>query len=213
MFKSFFIEINSASLLHVMYFFVMLMAVILICAFAFTLYKRKKDKNKAFWKDNIATIISTAIYYVTAEDELTQVIEDNREVLKKPAFRQYLINEIIHTRKDISGASAENLKRFYEMLELNKESREKLTRKKWHIKAKGIQELAIMGQKNYVKQIFRLTNHKNQFVRNEAQCALVNFHGFLGLRFLNIITYPLSEWQQIQLLNKLHGVTPQILSP
>jgi HEAT repeat protein len=189
------------------------MAVLLICTFGFTLYKRKKDKNKASWTDNIATIISTAIYYAAGEDELTQVIADNRELLKKSAFRQYLVSEIIHARKDISGTSAANLKGFYEMLELNKESLVKLTHKKWHIKAKGIQELATMEQKNYVKQIFRLINHKNEFVRNEAQCALVNFHSFLGLRFLNVITYPLSEWQQIQVLHKLHGVTPQNFEP
>jgi hypothetical protein len=196
-----------------MYFFVMLMGLLLMCTFIFTFYKRKKDKNKTSWKDNIATIISTAIYYATGDDELTQVIADNQELLKKPAFRQYLVSEIIHTRKDISGASATNLKSFYEMLELNKESRGKLTHKKWHIKVKGIQELAIMEQRNYVKQIFRLANHKNEFVRNEAQCALVNFHGFLGLRFLNITTYPLSEWQQIQLLNKLNSITPQNFEP
>ena len=67
----------------------------------------------------------------------------------------------------------------------------------------------MMEQIKYLKQIFRLTNNKNELVRNEAQCAIVCFYGFLGLRFLNVTTYPISQWQQIQLLNKLTEVKPE----
>ncbi len=63
-----------------------------------------------------------------------------------------------------------------------------------------------MGQAKYAKEIFRLTNDSHELVRNEAQCALVNFYGFKGLRFLNVIIYPISQWQQIQLLNYLHDL-------
>ncbi len=42
------------------------------------------------------------------------------------------------------------------LLEFDKDSLQKIQSKKWHIKAKGIQELAIMEQVQYVKEIFDL---------------------------------------------------------
>jgi hypothetical protein len=43
----------------------------------------------------------------------------------------------------------------------------------------------------------------------EAQIALVKMMGFEGLKFLNKITHPVSEWQQIRLIEELsnHDVT------
>jgi hypothetical protein len=83
---------------------------------------------------------------------------------------------------------------------------QKLKSNKWHIKARGIHELAVMGQLKYVREIFRLTNDSHELVRNEAQCAIVIFYGFKGLRFLNVLVHPVSQWQQIQLLNYVHDL-------
>ncbi|MDQ6903288.1 MAG: hypothetical protein M3139_09795, partial [Bacteroidota bacterium] len=74
-----------------------------------------------------------------------------------------------------------------------------------------INELASLKQIKYVKKIYRLINNENDFVRNEAQSALVIFYGFSGLRFLNVATYPISEWQQILFLNNLKNVQPKEL--
>jgi len=206
---SFLLEINSYPLLKVMYVFVTLLGILLVCTLAFTIYKRKIDSNKKLWEPDAALLISTAIFYNANDTEYKDAILKNEKLLQKAVFRQYLINEIIIARKDISGSSTSNLKNFYEQLKLNQDSFKKLHNRKWHIKTKGIQELAIMEQNNYQKEIFELANYSNEYVRNEAQCSLVNFYGFQGLEFLNDITYPISEWQQIQLLNKLNSVKPQ----
>jgi hypothetical protein len=61
----------------------------------------------------------------------------------------------------------------------------------------------MMEQKQRVVRIYRLTNADHEMVRMEAQSAIVQLYGFEGLRFLDIIDRPLSEWQQIKLLRLL----------
>jgi hypothetical protein len=42
----------------------------------------------------------------------------------------------------------------------------------------------------------------------EAQTGVIHMTGFPGLRFLDVISYPLTEWQQIKLLEQLR-LTPK----
>jgi phage-related protein len=150
-------------------------------------------------------MISEAIF--KEEDKEPPEISYNTIILlQNPTFRQYIIEELILSKKNLTGSLSSSLNKLYEALKLNEDSLKKLQHRKFHLKAKGIQELAIMGQVKYEKEIFWLANHKNVLVRTEAQCALVSFSGFSGLRFLDVTEYPISEWQQIQLLDKLNGV-------
>lgn len=201
------LKIDAYSLMSVMIVFIIILGLLFTCTLLFFIHKKRMDARKKSWEDHVSLLVSTAVFYL--EDECNEIISKNNKRLQNPMFRQYLVNELILARKSLSGSSSANLKKLYENLELNKDSFKKLHNKKWHIKAKGVQELAIMEQKQYAKQIFRLTNNKSELVRNESQCALVSFYGFAGLRFLGVTVYPLSEWQQIQLLNKLHDVKPQ----
>jgi hypothetical protein len=201
----FFLEVKSYPLVSAMYVFIAMLCTLLFCTLGFILSKRRIDKIQKQWTQPVATLVSTSVFYTAKDLEYTDVVAQYKELLLKSSFRGHLINEIIFTRKELSGSSAENLKAFYNAFELNKDSFKKLQSNKWHIKAKGIQELAVMEQKQYSKEIFALTNDNNKHVRNEAQCALVNFYGFAGLKFLSETHHPVSEWQQIQLLNKLSG--------
>ena len=142
----------------------------------------------------------------TSEEDRADITGKIRTLFPNPRFREYVINELIQIKKSISGSSISNLKKLYENLDLDRDSFEKLKKLKWHVRAKGIQELGLMDQKKYQKEIFWLTNNENELVRNEAQCAMVDFSGFAGLSFLNVTEYPMSQWQQMQLLNKLHHV-------
>lgn len=188
------------------YFFLLLLFLIFTFICVITIYKRKAEYNKNVWQESIAKIISQAIFFIDDEDDRIDITYQIEMLLKRPSFRACLINELIQAKKNLSGSSTLNLKQLYEVLELDKDAFNKLHNSKAHIKAKGIQELAVMEQVKYVKQIFRITNDDNEMVRNEAQCALVSFYGFPGLRFLNITVHPISQWQQIQLLNKLNNV-------
>lgn len=184
-----------------MYFFLSLMVSGFAFILIFSFYKRRLENKKKFWVQNITDIISNAIFFENDGGEMLKLNPGDEFLLKNKTFRQFFINEIIQAKKNLSGAPIANLITLYETFHLDKDALQKIKSKKWHIKAKGIHELAVMKQVKYVKEIFRFTNDSNELVRNEAQCAIVNFYGFKGLRFLNVIKYPISQWQQIQLLN------------
>ena len=212
LFVGFFCYIDAYSFMGVFYVFLILLALLFILIVSFTILKKRMEYNKKIWLQTIAGLTSEAIFS-DGEEVNVEMTEKMEILLRKTGFRNYLINELVKAKINLSGASSQNLKKLYELLKLDKDSCRKLNNGKGHIKAKGIQELAMMEQIKYVKKIFKLTNSTNELVRNEAQCALVGFYGFLGLRFLNVTTYPISQWQQIQLLYKLNKMVATDFEP
>lgn len=202
-----YLKINSYPFIGIIYILLTVMFLLFTFILGFTIYKRRIEYNKKQWQQNIALIISEALFFT--EEEPGDITHKNKKLLHNSMFRDSVINELVQTKKNLSGESNLSLKNLYESLELDKDSFKKLHNIKWHIKAKGIQELGVMEQIKYAKEIFRLTNDANELVRNEAQGALVSFYGFSGLRFFNVTEYPISQWQQIQLLNKLNDIKPE----
>ena len=202
-----FIMITVQQFASIFYVFFVLLAFLFTVLAVISIYKKRVAANKQQWNEIIAVIISEAIF---KEDENAPLKLNNNTtlLLQNPAFRQQVINELILAKKNLSGTFSLSLDKLYADLELDKDSYEKLNNQFFHLKAKGIQELAVMSQVKYEKEIFWLTNHKDELVRNEAQCAVVSFSGYSGLRFLDVTPYPVSQWQQIQLLNKLNGIKP-----
>lgn len=207
-YSTFLLTVPPYLLLSITFIFFSVLVLLSVFIIGCTIYKRNIEASKNKWRQSIAEIISQAIFFADNDDEPVEITYKIEMLLQKSAFRDCIINELIRAKKNISGACTVNLKKLYEILELDRDALKKLESSKWHIKAKGIQELEMMEQMQYVKQIFRLTNNENEFVRNQAQCALVAFYGFSGLRFLNVTATPISQWQQIQLLNKLNDVKP-----
>ncbi|MGH2645546.1 MAG: HEAT repeat domain-containing protein, partial [Chitinophagaceae bacterium] len=139
-----------------------------------------------------------------ADDAWIKILSKFEPLLRKKFSRAFLRDQIIQVQKNISGTSKENIQKLYEKLGLKQDAIRKLRKfSRWYKKAEGIQELSVMNQRDSLRSIFKFVNHKNEFIRIEAQLAAINFLGFHGLRFLNIISYPLSEWQQLKLLEQL----------
>ncbi len=212
LFVGFFCYVDVYTFMSILYVFLLLLVFLFILIAGLSIYKKKTAHNKTIWQQSITGLISDAIF---SEEEEIHVVTTKKmeQLLRKSAFRNCLLNELVKVKINLSGASGQNLKKLYELLNLDTDSYKKLTSSKGHIKAKGVQELAIMEQEKYVKKIFKLTNSNDELVRNEAQCALVGFYGFLGLRFLNVSTLPISQWQQIQLLNKLNKMAATDFEP
>ncbi len=125
------------------------------------------------------------------------------KMMQSSFIKKVFIGELTKASRDMAGTARENIKWVYEHLQLVKDSEKRLQSNRWHIKAKAIQELAQMQQKRYVKKLYKLANHSNTFVRQEAQTAIVKMFGFSGLRFLNVVNYTISDWQQLCLLQEL----------
>ncbi|MDR3716834.1 MAG: HEAT repeat domain-containing protein [Puia sp.] len=170
----------------------------------YLLARKKREKQKERWHQPVDLLIRRAIFFEESPDRMQIPITPGvSRWLKRSYFRQFLLDEMITAKKSFSGNAAENLVRLYNQLRLERLSLTKLSSLKWHIRARCIQELAAMDQKDQVGKIYRLTNHPNEFIRMEAQSAIVHFYGFEGLRFLDVVSQPISEWQQIQLLAQL----------
>lgn len=121
-------------------------------------------------------------------------------LLQGDAAKRILLKEMVTVKKSLSGASGHNLEKLYKQLNLQDISLKRIASKHWHIKARGIQELAIMNQQVNSDRLFKLTNDKGPMVRMEAQTAMVRLRGYKGLQFFDNLTYPLSEWHQLNLL-------------
>ena len=126
-----------------------------------------------------------------------------QKLLQTNIAKKVLLRELINVKKSLSGLSGVNLENIYIQQGLDQLSLKKIASKKWHIKAKGIQELAVMSQHNQHPNIVQLTNHEDMMVRMEAQNAMVRLQGYKGLQFFDHLTYPLSEWHQLYLLHLL----------
>lgn len=149
-----------------------------------------------------------------AETTICETEEERREVfyrflglhgplVQQPFPRTVLIRELVRTKDQISGGAAFNLQWLYETLDLDRDTLKNFLSPHWHRKARAIQHLAEMQQSKHLVKIYRETNNPNAFIRTEAQLAVVKLTGFKGLRFLNIVSHPVSQWQQLALLDQL----------
>ena len=196
-------NIQRGYILEAIVFFVFFMVVLLAFAVSALAIKNETDLQKKRWLNKINYLIRSAIFFEGEEVAPIPVPPKIQQLLKKQAFRNFFCSQLMLSAKSISGISNINLRKLYEQLSLTADSQKKLKSFSWHIKAKGIQELAMMNQKPEAKELSKLTNHKNAYIRMEAQTATVKFDGFEGLRFLDNAAYPISEWQQINLLHEL----------
>jgi hypothetical protein len=103
----------------------------------------------------------------------------------------------------MTGAAAENLKNLFKQLELDKEAVSMIKGSSWYLKASGIQYLGVMEMIEHKKLILPYINNGRGLIRVEAQNTIVKFNGFEGLRFLDSASFPITEWQQIKLLEEL----------
>lgn len=132
--------------------------------------------------------------------------------LRKKYVRQLVTENLINIRKNMMGSVVDNVIRLYEHLGLKEDSVNKMNNPAWHKRARGIYELYMMRQEEYLPRILLLTDNDNEFVRMEAHTAIIGFKGFEGLNFLDTLTRPLTEWQQIKLLEQLETIDTSEMS-
>ncbi|MGJ7031741.1 hypothetical protein [Niabella hirudinis] len=132
-----------------------------------------------------------------------------RKHLKQRDKRQFALNCLIELRKSVAGTVGDKVAALYLELGFKEDSVRKLNSPVWHEKVKGINELSVMKQEDMNTRIFKLTNNRNKYIRREAQTAMFNFYGFGGLRFLNVLTHSLSDWQQLNLIEQLRPLNPE----
>ncbi len=192
----------------IIYSLLILLFLVTVLIMYFTIRREEADIEKIAWRRSVGVVIVGVVFSEGVEDGCDAMTYEFERRLNKKGYRNYMINELIKSKRAFSGSSADSLKLLYERLNLDIDSFGKLHHYKWHVRAKGIQELGTMGQTKYRKEIFWLANDKHELVRNEAQCAMVSFFGWPGLSFLDAVEHQMSQWHQVQLLDRLGDVRP-----
>ncbi len=137
------------------------------------------------------------------ESEKLNIPDRLKRLLKNKKFRFRLMKKILYAKSDVSGEAGENLTNLYRLLELDKGIDKMLQSKSWYLNAMAIQAIGVLELKEFRDHVFRFANNKRGLIRVESQNAMIKFDGFEGLRFLDTATYPITEWQQIKLLDEL----------
>lgn len=172
------------------------------------LQKANLKKRQLGFQKKFNDLISE-IAICESEEELNEVFINNgyqqifEQYQRKPIDRCFMIDELARTCKEFNGITRTNIRWLFQKTTLKKDLLERLKDKRWYIVAKTIQQIAYLQLKELLPNIFLLANHNNDLVRMEAQIATVKLVGFDGLRFLNVISYPISEWQQLRLAQEL----------
>jgi hypothetical protein len=193
------------------------MSCLLIYMFFYMYVKSRHEKKHDKWRLISDLLIRKAVFYDEDDDDIEEettipLTQRAKKLMRNKHFRKLLTEEIMSAKRNITGTSADNLKQLYIQLQLEKYAFKKLKSRYWHIKAKAIQELTVMEINEFVSELYNHTNNQNELVRMEAQTAIIQFNGFEGLKFLDIVTYPISDWQQIKLLQQLALVPPANIS-
>lgn len=168
--------------------------------------KKYRKKQYVVWNNDAQLLVRDTIFFednLPQTDHIIPIPSSVQKNMPNERFREVIVDVILYATKNISGNAEFNLKKLYEQLNLHLFALENLKDKRWYVKAKAIQELGVMNQMEYLNKIYRFTNNKKELVRMEAQLAVIKLLGFEGLRFLDVISYKLTEWNQIKLLNEL----------
>lgn len=206
-----FIQPNSISeetLYAFTIFFAGSIAVILIATGIYLgIRKRRflKEKNIQAYFDHW---VSQALLDDFSNGVALQVPDELKDLPRNKIGRQYAINQLVNTKKNLTGVAARNVIYLYERLGLLSASLDKFHSPIWYRKARGIYELYMMEQQQTAADIQKYTNSSNEYVRLEAQTAVLAFNGFKGLGFLNTLTHPMNNWQQVKLLDQLLALDP-----
>ncbi|RPE05377.1 HEAT repeat domain-containing protein [Chitinophaga lutea] len=185
-----------------------MIAIILVATSIYLRVKKRRFLQEKKIQDFFDHWLSQALLDDFSGGVELQVPEELKDLPRNKIGRQYAINQLINTKKNLIGVAARNVIYLYEHLGLQSASMAKFNSAVWHRKAKGIYELYMMEQQSAEQQIQKYTNSSNEYVRLEAQTAVLAFGGFKGLRFLNTLTHPMNNWQQVKLLDQLLALDP-----
>jgi hypothetical protein len=125
--------------------------------------------------------------------------EEFRSIASDTYRRQVLIDQMIDVSINLKGEENKKLISLYKLLNLDKDSINKAHSRRWHIKIKGIRELAFMNIKDANAIIYKALNSSNEILRMEAQIALVRLNDDNPFEFLSHLTSHFSLWEQITL--------------
>ncbi|WP_299523297.1 hypothetical protein [uncultured Lutibacter sp.] len=174
---------------------------------------RLNDKIAEKYKNEYEANLITYLYSENEEGLISSEQQSIIKQLKNGAInkfkREIIISTLLKLLNEISGEMADSIQNLYYQTALNNYAVAKLKSGNWYFITEGIRELKLFRVKDAHKDVEKHVNHSKSEVRKEVQLYLVNLFSFKGLNFLNDLKTPLSEWDQIQLLEELQKFDDQ----
>lgn len=168
---------------------------------------RVNYKLEAKFQGEYESSLITYLYSGSENEDFSSdqkaVVKDLKSCISDPFQRKLLVSTLLKLRNEITGELAESIDKLYVELGLVYYSLNKLKNRKWDVVAKAITELTQFQVKGIQDTVMKKVNHPKKEVRKEIQLYLVQLFSFQGLDFLSVLKTPLSEWDQIQLLEIL----------
>ncbi len=168
---------------------------------------RKNDKVVSEYQNEYESILVRYLFSgeegesISSEQKL--IIGYIKAIITDTFKRNIIVSILLKLRNEISGEMGDLIEKLYFESGLISYALSKLKNKNWYIIAIGIRELTQFQVKDVYDVIVKHVKHPKREVRKEVQLYLVNLFRFKGLEFLNDLKTPLSEWDQIQLLEVL----------
>ena len=186
--------------------FLLLALAYLSSVFYFRARIKHKTSRKAEIKKELAPMISKFLFF-TEEDpldarwEYVQLKIEIRELLKDRLTRTVLSEVLQDLKKDVSGSARKELLNLYSDLGLQEDALQRLKSRHWEVLSRSILELTEMEVQGAYSLIKKHINHRSSIVRKQAQIATVSLKSEGISYFLDTNRYPISEWQQLKLLD------------
>lgn len=155
-------------------------------------------------KETLTPYIDMALLGILFENQtIENLMQDKtyRKLSRRRFFRNLLVENIMRLHASFAGDYQIKLQEFYADSGLSDISFRKLRRWRWHIRCEGVNELSRMRVKEALPKIIRLTNARNNVLKQEALLGIIRLQGLQGL--LTIADHPgvINDWIQLNILS------------
>ena len=169
--------------------------------------KRKRASLRMSHWDGIQEALATILIHTLSSEEDDDEYENGLVFLRDCAeksnlIKQWLLEEIISQKANLSGEASNALFKVYDELGLKSLSLKKLRSFKWHVRARGIIELEQMQQKDCFALFYPFLKSKNSELRRAARLGLTSLAPD-PTDFLDHVQEELTEWEQLNISLRL----------
>jgi hypothetical protein len=180
----------------------------IIAIFVSRIRKSTKEKREARLKVQFQKILNALIINQGVSDSPTSVLTYRIDELKKTIgdsnfATQLLIDEIIRTKKNLTGSAVILLTEIYYLLGLDVVSRNKLSSIRWYEQAKGIREVSEMKDHQSLPAIRKFIDSPNMTLRDESILAIMRLDQRNPFGFLNGFEGELNVWMLVNIFQHL----------
>lgn len=168
----------------------------------------KSEQLRLQYEEQIANPLSEILFeWELNEIESISDEELNRffpqEKMKKQLYRKVLLDQIIRLNKKLRGESNDKLKTLFKRLSLQETTAKLLEDSQWDSKVSALVQINEMALYEFLPEMKKYVNSSNFYIRSQVSTTLLHLSEEVDLSFLKDLSYPLSDWQQVNLLRTI----------